>query len=66
MASQDSGKKWGSGVEFLFLTLPIFHESFLQTLGFFTMKMKKHLRRHPSMKIGQPKLAEGKEMIEWT
>jgi hypothetical protein len=47
--------------------LPIFHESFLLTPGFFPLKTKKYLRRHPAdcrleyiyfMKIGQPKLSE--------
>ena len=36
-----------SGVEFLFLTWPIFHESFLLTPGFFPLKTKKYLHRHP-------------------
>jgi hypothetical protein len=34
-------------VESLSLTLPIFHESFLLTPGFFPLKTKKYLRRHP-------------------
>ena len=50
-------------------TLPIFHGSFLMTPGFFPLKTKKYLHRHPAdswlkyiyfMKIGQPKLSERK------
>ena len=36
------------GVESLSLTLPIFHESFLLIPGFFSLKTKKYLHRHPA------------------
>jgi hypothetical protein len=38
----------GFGVESLSLTLPIFHVSFLLTPGFFPLKTKKYLHRHPA------------------
>ena len=36
-----------SGVESLSLTSPIFHESFPLIPGFFPLKTKKYLHRHP-------------------
>lgn len=38
----------GSGAESLSLTLTIFHESFFVTRGFFPLKTKKYLHRHPA------------------
>jgi hypothetical protein len=37
----------GSWVESLSLILPVFHDHFLLTTGFFSLKTKKYLHRHP-------------------
>ena len=44
---KDEDNLFAPGSNLLFLTLPIFHESFLLTPDSFSLETKKYLHRHP-------------------